>query len=1191
MTSPIPEPQPGDPQGGSPDPGAVSPWQETVRISPVPQGQRGSEPAVPDEALLAPPSSRFGKFIRTRRLGAGGMGEVWKAWDGTLGRWVALKFLKGGDDDEIARFRREAQTAGRLHHPNIAAIYEVDEGQGRQYIAMQYVDGQNLHQFPHGDRALLVRLIADSARALHYAHEQRVIHRDLKPENLMVTLRGQEHHVYLMDFGLARATEGASKISATGFLVGTPMYMSPEQARGEKVDVRSDVYSLGLTLYELLTDHKPFESESIYETLRRVQETDPRPLRQLDRKIAEDLETIVMKAIEKDPASRYATAQELADDLQAYLRGDAIRGKRESIHRKLVRRVRRHPFAFATGVVLVVGLATSSLIAVGASRDRRIYEITSRLEEGLRAKEWTEAQVADVQTLIERLAKADPAQAAAMRIRLPRALIQSIRFADLARGWRELAFLERLDPGEAALMAAELRQRETIWPSLLRLEPPAYAELGAVFEPGQVRVVGESLRSQAAGMVRTRKPAQGNVELKAEFDGPWKDSSQLGLALNPDDESGFQFLLVTAEGPNPPSFSAMAEAKGAFRLQIRRGNTLLREELVPTEKLAVDGPLRLFARREGDLLTIQANELPKVGFRDPFALVTRQKGVIGLVWPAGVALHRLLASREEMPVKPSLLDVADDLFLRRRYEEASDRYGETAQSAGPGELRVQALYKQGLCALLLNREEDARKTFEGVAAGFLTAKTESEKYWYFLADCQLLLLYFRDKDGMDRALSILDKLPEYRYSFDKLALLLPPDFRRQILSNVTTSSVAGNFHRRPEEHIARTELAVRAAELLESPGQRGEYQYHSLMRAYMAADRPVEALRAAEKSFLVFRFGGEVLDDYCWILRLSGKREDLDKAMKSIDRGLASDRLHLVERARIRIALKDGDGALKDLEDLLSKPLDYDTQSVSCLLRGFILEQRGAPVEKVAEAWRAGLLKNWQAVKEGKPVYIDGNRSPAGMPMLHNWMMSSMVDDMSDADAEQLLAGLMAFAGKDNPVFNKLMKPSVLRSTWRSPRGREVARHIAFRDIPFSEVARFPLLLGWIEFVHQVCLNAPEPLTPDQDELLWRMSGDIYGAYRDGVLNDRYLLPFGAIVAGNPNAPGMGWREVSTLLEKTPTLRGPLAYIFGRRYLKKSDPKTALAFFRSALADANREPVQPILRRLIQPEIDALAPK
>jgi hypothetical protein len=322
------------------------------------------------------------------------------------------------------------------------------------------------------------------------------------------------------------------------------------------------------------------------------------------------------------------------------------------------------------------------------------------------------------------------------------------------------------------------------------------------------------------------------------------------------------------------------------------------------------------------------------------------------------------------------------------------------------------------------------------------------------------------------------------------------------------------------------------------------------------------------------------------VLRLSGTPADLEKAMASIDRGLANDPLHRVERARIWAAKGDWKSALLDLDTLLQKPVDYHSHSAACLLRGFVLEQLGRPAEEVAGAWRVGLLKNWKAAP-GKPVdTYDEARSPSGMAMLHNWIMSSMLGELSDADAEQLLAGLLTFAGKDNPVFNKLMRPTVLRAAWRTPRARELARHVALRDLPFSDIARYPLYVGWIEFVHEVCFNAAAPLSAEQDELLWNMSEEIYTAYREGALTDRYFLPFGAIVAGNPHAPGMGWREVAILLEKRPRLRGSLAYIFGHRYVKKADPKTALMFFKAAAADAVREPAHPLLQRLAQTELE-----
>ncbi|HLY73596.1 MAG TPA: hypothetical protein VKU80_05715, partial [Planctomycetota bacterium] len=676
------------------------------------------------------------------------------------------------------------------------------------------------------------------------------------------------------------------------------------------------------------------------------------------------------------------------------------------------------------------------------------------------------------------------------------------------------------------------------------------------------------------------------------FEGPWKEAAQVGLMFSPGDPSGYQFLLASAEGVPPPSFASVRAAKGSFRLQIRRGEALLREESIPAALIDTDGTLRLMARREEDLLKVQANDLPIVEFQDPFSVRVGPKGVFAVAWPDGVAIRRLLASRQALPLKPSLLDVGDNLFLQKRYDEAIDRYAEAAQSPNGASARIEAFYKQGLCALQLNREEEARKIFEGVAAGFITAPRSADKRWHFLADCQLLMLYFRDADGIERATQILDKLKEYQYSFDRLALLMPPDVRRQVLSSFQVGSVGGNFHRRPEDHVARLEFALRASELLESPAQRGEWSYQNLMRAYMVAGRNLDAIRIAEKSFRTFRHGGEALDDYCWIRRLSGDAKEIRQALDALDRALPGEPQRLIERSRIHVALEEWDAALADVDRYLAKPEDYHSFSAACLIRGFLLEQRGASPEKVQEAWRRGLLKNWQMSKTDPSAGVyDAARSLLGMPMLHNWIMASLSSDMSDVDAEQMLSGLMSFAGKDNPIFNKLMRPSVLRATWRTPRGREIARHVAFRDVPFSDVARFPLFVRWIAFIHEVCFTASEPLSPDQDELLWGMSGEIYAAYRDGMLTDRYFLPFGVIVSGNPSAPGMGWPEVAKLLEPIPKLRGPLGYVFGQRYLKKGDPKIALLFFRSALADSDREPPQPLLRRLARTEIDALSGK
>jgi len=648
-----------------------------------------------------------------------------------------------------------------------------------------------------------------------------------------------------------------------------------------------------------------------------VQELDPPAPRELGRKIDEDLETIVLKAISKEPGSRYPTAKSFADDLQAYLAGEPIQGRRESLSKKLIRRVRRHPLAFAAGAILILGLSASGTIARSAFRDRRVTELTARLEEGLRARDWSEEHLREVERWIADLAALAPADAADAKGRLPKAIAQAIRGSELSRARAQLEVLALVDASDAARLGAELRQREAVWPSVLKLEPPL-AGVDGVFDKGFVRIDGEVLRAATPGQVLTRKSCDGNVELKAEFDAAWKEASQLGLALNASRDSVYRFLLLTSEGEAPPTFDAVRAAQGACRLQIRRGELVLREEPVGSEKLPIGAPLRLRARREGDRLTLQANELPPIEFRDPFALGVGQKGVFGVLWPAGVGIRRLLASHQDLPATPSLLDVGDSLFVQGRFEEAHDRYGEAAQAAGGETIRPEALYKQGLALLQLNREEAARTLFEGVAAGFMAAAPGADTRWAFLADCQLLLIYFKEREGIERASAVLDKLGTYGYGFDKLALLMPPDVQRQVLNNINVGSIGGNLHLKPEEHVARTEFSVRASEILEPPSLRGEWKYHGLMRAYMLVDRPVDAFRTAEKSFRIFRYGGEVLDDYCWILRLQGKP---DEALNAIDKAFA-DPARRVERARIHIALHQWDAALADLDFLLGSQTD-----------------------------------------------------------------------------------------------------------------------------------------------------------------------------------------------------------------------------------------------------------------------------
>jgi TolB-like protein/predicted Ser/Thr protein kinase/Flp pilus assembly protein TadD len=306
----------------------------------------------------------FGDYELLEEIGRGGQGVVFRAWQRSLSRTVAVKIIGVGQfatNAHLKRLRREAEAAAKLNHPGIVPIYEVGERDGTNYFSMRFVEGDPLDEVvsrgPISVRQA-AEFIVKVARTVHYAHEHGILHRDIKPGNILLDAHGEPH---LTDFGLARLVEQGSTVTGSLEVMGTPSYMAPEQAVGNNAAVGSstDVYGLGAVLYELLTGHPPFAGETTYETIRLLLDSEPRQPRLWNRKVDRDISAICLKCLEKNPRYRYPSALALAEDLERWLRHEPIRAKRSGFFtraQKWVQRNRTIAALIMVSVVLAAGL-------------------------------------------------------------------------------------------------------------------------------------------------------------------------------------------------------------------------------------------------------------------------------------------------------------------------------------------------------------------------------------------------------------------------------------------------------------------------------------------------------------------------------------------------------------------------------------------------------------------------------------------------------------------------------------------------------------------------------------------------------------------------------------------------------------------------------------------------------------------
>jgi len=411
---------------------------------------------------------RIGDYEVLEELGRGGMGVVYRARHRTLGHEVALKMVLSGahaDAAELARFQLEAAAVARLHHAAIVHIHEFGTHDGKPFFSLELVDGGSLKDrlrkgpLPPRDTATLVEKLA---RAMQHAHEAGIVHRDLKPANVLLTRKGEPK---VADFGLAKQMAADAGLSQTGNLLGTPSYMAPEQAAGKvrAVGPATDVYALGVILYECLTGQVPFRAPTSFETMQQVLTQEPVPPRRLVPGLPRDLETVCLRCLEKEAGKRYQSAADLADDLGRFLRGEPVAARRVGRAERVIKWARRHPAPAALLGVILLALVALSVLSGSLVVARNDAENKSR--------------EAEKQTGIA-LGKEQEARREADKARKARAFLVSIFNLSNANGQRNLTARQILDEA-AKRIPEQFADQPELRDGLLADIETAYDELTA----------------------------------------------------------------------------------------------------------------------------------------------------------------------------------------------------------------------------------------------------------------------------------------------------------------------------------------------------------------------------------------------------------------------------------------------------------------------------------------------------------------------------------------------------------------------------------------------------------------------------------------------------------------------------------------------------------------------------------------
>jgi serine/threonine protein kinase/WD40 repeat protein/tetratricopeptide (TPR) repeat protein len=1199
-------------------------------VAPSDGSENNPGPAEGDFRTVAAPRDTLRddavRFKILRPHAQGGLGEVFVAEDGEVPREVALKQMQSrhaDDADSRARFLQEAEITGGLEHPNIVPVYGLGTyADGRPYYAMRFIRGESLQEaadrFHRGDhdsrqkrsfelRKLLDRFI-DVCNAVEYAHSRGVLHRDLKPANVML---GRYGETLVVDWGLAkvvRSSDDPSKTPASvaatmqsderpispsssdqaaptqmGSALGTPQFMSPEQAAGrlDLLSPASDVYSLGATLYYVLTGKPAFDGTSVGDVLRQVQAGETTPARQANRLVDRPLESVCRRAMALRPADRYATARALADDLERWLADEPVKAHRESTWGAAARFTRKHRSWTLAGFLMLITVSLASATAavfiqnskVSELRAMRLASAADDFSRGLQAEEWNAAHLKHMEERLAELRSLDHPGTDGLNESLRNAVGESVERrlratsiteSDVAAVEDQLSWLESRDAGTVKTLRNSLAARLRVWQPIFAVAPP-YTEIAGVFEPKTAtgengRIVFDGPNSKQ-GFVDSRQSAQGDVRLQVRYAEGWEKAPRVGVAFHASENQGYEFFVSPAkseETGKDPTFADAARTEGEITLEIRRNGRTLQQYAARAAVLG-EGPLRISAERVREKLSLQVNEGARLEAYDPFPL-SGGSFVFAVARVPEASPSELQAFRQTAPAHPSPLEAADRRYDESDYDGAMGDYLAAAGSSVSAEVRQEAECKQALCLIAMKRSNEAIDVLRKVYA-------ESGERWPALAGLHLWVALEREKRIVEADAAFESLSSKYR--FEQLAALIPHDLREQLFdSQISQFLNLGLFAEFNPTRLKKMEQVAAIDRLLSPDGRGQERVQGNLLRGYIFAGDTTQAIPLAER---LYEESGKTssLRNYVRLLIWTGDwKRAVDAATKHLGRlqagtdPLFRSETHLY-RARALIAGERWDEAARDAAEALALGDHAPNHGPpAAAFVGRLLEREGMSVSAL-EIYRKSFLRHREYLKTAS------SENASAMILL---AMGAWSGELTDEEAAARLTALIGDGG-GNPVFKALAASiqseslgQAMRSMWLTPRGRQTAEATyVFESAMMSARIRSIVQLLASEVVDRGAFGAKAD--EDRRALIWSIAERAYDAMTHGEWTAPQMMQLALAWKGTTNF--LGWGGVAPSLPAA--LRADIAYVLGARAARRGDVTDAESLFRESIEHAAKD--------------------